>query len=386
VLPIESAGAQSRVAPAVPQGIPPQAMAHGGTIIRPGAVAWGGSRDAHHVGYSTCEAIERTLADVIRDPGRFPGLIAELATARLWVPLPVRRRPFTDGSAVRLPVVSLEGTDFVPSFTSVQRLNAWAGAAGSGAMRAGDTRSGVVPHIVVPAAGLARRLPSGFGVALNPGSVPGIPLYPECVPYLARLEDLTRPAERDDVQALVSAVTVPPQDRPPRDRPPRDRPSQARTLAPVPAEPVSLAPPPGEPAALLAETSRALRGVPVAAAASRAWLSVPGHGEGLVIAVMLDDPASEPAHRDVVAALKQVVEAIPLRVPFAGDVTFPGEPVPGAPQPDVITDWMTRNTRPFYTRDLASRWLAKPCAVAALRLLLHGQTGRNTRADAHLQP
>jgi len=382
VLPIESAGTRDRVAPAVPQGIPPQAMAHGGTIIRPGAVAWGGSRDAHHGGYSTCEAIERTLADVTRDPGRFPGLIAELATARLWVPLPVRRGPFTDGSAVRLPVVSLEGTDFVPSFTSVQRLNAWTGAAGSGAMRAGDTRSGVVPHIVVPAAGLARRLPSGFGVALNPGSVPGVPLYPECVPYLARLDDLTKPAEGDQVQALVSKVTVPPQDRPPQDRTPRDRArqeraprdlAQARTLTPVPVEPVSLAPPPGEPTALLAETSRALRGVPVAAAASRAWLSVPGHGEGLVIAVTLDDPASEPAHRDVVAALKRLVEAIPLRVPFAVDVTFPGEPIPGAPEPDVITDWMTRNTRPFYTRDLAPGQLGAR-ATDALRRKLHGQT------------
>jgi hypothetical protein len=338
VLPIESAGAQGRVAPAVPQAIPPQAMAHGGTIIRPGAVAWGGSRGAQDGGYSSCEAIERTLADVTRDPGRFPGLIAELATARLWVPLPVRRRPFTDGSAVRLPVVSLAETDFVPCFTSVQRLTAWAGAAGSGAMRAGDARPGVVPHIVVPAAGLARRLPSGCGLALNPGSVQGIPLYPECVPYLARL---ARPAERDDVLVGVSAVTVPPQDRPP----------QARALAPVPVEPVSLAPPPGEPTALLAETSRALRGVPAAAAASRAWLSVPGHGEGLVIAVTLDDPASEPARRDVAAALERTVEAIPLRVPFPVDVTFPGEPIPGLPGPDVITDWMTRNTRPFYTRE-----------------------------------
>ena len=351
MLPIESAGTRGRVASAtaVPQAIPPQAMAHGGTIIRPGAVAWGGSRDAYHVGYSTCEAIERTLADVIREPGRFPGLIAEIATARLWAPLPVRRRPFTDGSAVRLPLVSQEGTDFVPCFTSVQRLNAWAGAAGSGAMRAGDTRSGVVPHIVVPAAGLARRLPSGFGLALNPGSVPGIPLYPECVPYLARLDDFAGPAERDDVRAVVSAVTVPAQDRPPQGGPQR-----ARTLAPVPVEPVepvSVAPPPGEPTTLLAETSRALREVPAAAAASRAWLSVPGHGEGLVIAVTLDDPASEPARRDVVAALKRVVAAIPLRVPFPVDVTFPGEPIPGATEPDVITDWMARNTRPFYTRN-----------------------------------
>jgi hypothetical protein len=40
---------------------------------------------------------------------------------------------------------------------------------------------------VVPAAGLAGRLPAGVGLALNPGSAPGMPLYPECVPHLAAL-------------------------------------------------------------------------------------------------------------------------------------------------------------------------------------------------------
>ena len=326
-------------------------MAHGGTILRPGAVAWGGSRDARDAGYSSTEAIERAVADVTRDPGRFPGMLAELATARLWVPLPVRRRPFTDGTAVRLPVVSWAGTDFVPCFTSVQRLTGWAGSAGAGTMRAGDTR--VVPHIVVPAAGLAQRLPSGFGLAINPGSVPGIPLYPECVPYLARIGILAGPpgaerAPQAGPAAATPAPTVPPQGRRPQGGRAQDRPEAP---APLRGASVSLAPPPAEPSALLEEVRRALHAVSAAAGASRAWLSVPGHGEGLVIAVTLDDPDSEPARSDAVAALERAVAAVPLHVPFPVDVTFPGEAVPGEPGADIIADWMTRNTRPFYTRD-----------------------------------
>jgi hypothetical protein len=167
-------------------------MAHGGTIIRPGAVAWGGTREAEG-----CEGIEQAIAAVAAHPAQLPVLLIELVTSRLWVPLPASQRPFTDGAAVQLPLVAFGGTDFVPCFTSVQRLTAWAGHAtgGDGAaqeygaqrpwQRAGDTPA--VPHIVVPAAGLAGRLPAGVGLALNPDSVPGLPLFPECLPALAEL-------------------------------------------------------------------------------------------------------------------------------------------------------------------------------------------------------
>ena len=105
---------------------------HGTTIIRPGAVAWGGLPEARDGGYSSCEALERALAAVTRNPAELPGLLAELAPSRLWVPLP--HRPFTDGTAVRLPLVGYEDADFVPCFTSVQRLNAWAGRAEAAAL------------------------------------------------------------------------------------------------------------------------------------------------------------------------------------------------------------------------------------------------------------
>jgi hypothetical protein len=163
-------------------------MAHGGTIIRPGAVAWGGGGHLPGGRYSSCEAIERALATVAANPGELPGLLAELATTRLWVPLPARHRPFTDGAAVVLPLIGYHGTDFVPCFTSVQRLTAWSelepGREPS-RQRSGDAR--VAPHIVVPAAGLAQRLPAELGLAINPDSVPGLPLYPESVTDLAGL-------------------------------------------------------------------------------------------------------------------------------------------------------------------------------------------------------
>jgi hypothetical protein len=307
----------------------------GTTIIRPGAVAWGGLPDARDGGYSSCEAVERALAAVARNPAELPGLLSELAPSRLWVPLP--HRPFTDGTAVRLPLIAYQGACFVPCFTSVQRLNAWAGRAEAAGLdpvtgaelpgtgpadtgpagagpaggaaggrywqRAGDAR--LVPHVVLPAIGLARRLPSGVGLAINPDSTPGLPLFPECVPYLARL---TAPA------ILALAGPVPPGGL------------AMEHLVPGTGTRFLVGHPPAEPTALLAQTRAALRALPFARQASRAWLSVPGQGEGLLISVLLDDPASEQARTAAVDAIEHAAAAVALRVPFPVDVIFPGEP------------------------------------------------------------
>lgn len=195
MLPTDPGNGPGGVTPAPPLTdiLPLQATPHGGTIIRPGAVAWGGARSVNH--HVSCEAIERALASATASPAELPALLTELAATRLWVPLPpaprgTGRRPFTDGAAVRLPLVSRQGADFVPCFTSVLRLTAWADQLDAPGQRAGDPRPAapaVVPHVVVPAAGLAGRLPAGIGLALNPDSVPGLPLYPECVAHLAEL-------------------------------------------------------------------------------------------------------------------------------------------------------------------------------------------------------
>ena len=332
--------------------VPLQAMANGGTIIRPGAVAWRGTRGRGHGTddggrlparrYSSCETIERALAAVLANPGRLPAMLTELAVSRLWVPLPDRRRPVTDGTAVRLPVVGCQDIEFVPCFTSVQRLTSWADLADTGARRAGDEPA--VPHIVVPAAGLAGRIPAGIGLALNPDSVPGLPLYPECVPYLARLTAPAPDARGPGYDALAMEHLLPG--------------TGARIL---------IGHPPAEPTTLLAETRIALGTLPSVFEASRAWLSVPGQGAGLVIAVGLDDPVSDRGRTAAIDAIERAVAKVPLHVPFTLDVTFPGEPAPGAgnhseapglsetpdPEaliPDSIDAWIAVNTRPFYVR------------------------------------
>jgi type III secretion system (T3SS) SseB-like protein len=274
--------------PASPaDAVPAQAMAHGGTYLRPGAVAWGGKPGEPDGAYSSCEAIEQVLAAVIKDADRMNDLLDELSHARLWIPLPDGRRAVTDGSAVALPTVTYLGAEFIPAFTSAQRL--------------GDTQR--APHIVVPAAALARRLPAGLGIALNPGAEASVPIYPEGIAYLAA------------TQARTSGV------------------------------PIRVGHPPTEPEALLREVRSGLHRLSAVRQASRAWLSVPGRGEGLIISVTLDDPASEPAHEAVVETIERAVAAIPRQAPFPIDVTFPGEA-----EPDLLDDWVASNAPPFYTR------------------------------------
>ena len=138
--------------------------------------------------------------------------------------------------------------------------------------------------------------------------MPGLPLYPECVPFLAGI------AEPWFGSAAVPGGLI--------------------------------GHPPGAPATLLAESRAALGTVPAARLAAAAWLAVPGEGAGLVIAVTLDDPADGPARVAAVEAIERAAAAVPLRVPFPLDVTFPGEP----PGPDAIGDWIAGNTSPFYVR------------------------------------
>lgn len=283
-----------------PAVVPAQALAQGGTFVRPGAIAWGDARGRPSAAPdAACEVVEKALATMASGDGHLTDLLDELARARVWVPLPVRREPVTDGSAVELPVVTYLGADFVPCFTSAGRLARYAGRR---LERASDARR--VPHIVVPAAALARRLPPGLGMALNPGAEASVPIYPGDVGYLA--------GERD-------AAAGPP---------------------------VRIGHPPAEPAGLLREVTRALRGLPGVAAASRAWLTVPGAGEGLVLSVTLDEPASEDARTAAIRAIECAVASVPRQPRYPIDVTFPGEAAP-----DVVDDWISAHAGPFYTRD-----------------------------------
>jgi SseB protein N-terminal domain/SseB protein C-terminal domain len=270
--------------PRVPADLTP-VMAHGGTFVRPGAFAWGpGSPDA-----VSCTVIEDALAAAVKDPDRVNDLLDELRHARLWVPLPDDDRPVTDGSAVQLPTVTYLGAEFVPAFTSAKRLANWPFG--------GEPPTVPVPHIVVPTVELAKRLPPGIGIALNPGAEASVPIYPEGIDHLTATDDGA----------------------------------------------VSVGHPPIEPVALLSEVRTTLGSVPAVQQASRAWLRVPGHGEGLIISVELHDPVCAQAHLAVIDAIERAAALVPHQFPI--DVTFPGEGTP-----DQVDEWISDHGEPFYVR------------------------------------
>jgi len=284
--------------------IPASAMSQGGTFMRPGAVAWGQPDPGSQAPASPASpaAIEHALAAAAKDPDQVTELLDELSRGRLWVPLP-EARPVTDGSAVMLPTVTYLGAEFVPAFTSAGRLASWlAQPVPLQALPAGDGPFAAMPHIVVPAADLARRLPSGVGIALNPGAEASVPIYPEGVGYLAA------------------------------------------TLVVADGTQVRVGRPPADPVPLLSEVRAALSSVASVRQASRAWLSVTGRGEGLVISVALDDPTSETAHQQVLDAVQRAVHAAPGQ-DYPIDVTFPGES-----EPDQVDDWISAYAEPFYIR------------------------------------
>jgi hypothetical protein len=261
--------------------------------------------------------IEQALAAAAKDPDRVTDLLDELSRGRLWLPLPTDERPVTDGSAVVLPTVTYLGAEFVPAFTSAHELAAWyarsreAGqvpgpaepdAADLADLQSPDGPFAAMPHIVVPAAELARLLPGGMGIALNPGAETSVPIYPEGVGYLAAVWGTAEGAQ------------------------------------------VRVGRPPTDPVTLLAEVRATLRAIPEVQQASRAWLSVAGEGEGLVISVLLRDPDSEDAHLQVLGAIERAVGAVPAQG-FPIDVTFPGEG-----DPDELEEWIAAQAEPFYIR------------------------------------
>jgi SseB protein N-terminal domain/SseB protein C-terminal domain len=242
-------------------------------------------------------AVEHALAAAVQDSTRIGELLDELSRGRLWVPLPDDGGPVTDGSAVTLPTVTYLGSDFIPAFTSAARLP----GAAAGPRRALPPR--VVPHVVVPAAELARRLPGRLGIALNPCAAESVQVHPEGVAYLA----------------------------------------SARI--PGPDGRIRVGHPPAEPAALLSGIRSLLSSVPAARAAAIAWLSVDFAGEGLVISVTLDDPADGAAQEAVACAIERAAATAPQDGGFPIDVTFPGEG-----EPNVVDEWISACASPFYVR------------------------------------
>jgi|CZKT01.1.fsa_nt_gi hypothetical protein len=242
-------------------------------------------------------AVERAFAAAVRDGDRIGDLLEVLSRGRLWLPLADDGRPVTDGSAVNLPTVTYLGSEFVPAYISADRLlqSAWSPQ---------EQSLLVVPHVIVPAAALARLLPAALGIALNPGAGESVPVYPDGVAYLAAPRAIVGAAERISVGPLLA-----------------------------------------EPAGLLAAIRFGLAQVRAAREAATAWLSVDSSGHGLVISVALDDPGDEATQRAVLDVVELAACAAPDESRFPIDVTFPG-----AGEPDVVDQWVTASAAPFYSR------------------------------------
>jgi SseB protein N-terminal domain len=226
-------------------------------------------------------AVEQALAAAITDAGRIGDLLEVLRTARLWLPLPDGGAQAIKGTAVTLPIVSYLGSDFVPAYSSADLLQQFARPDNADPLP--EAAQVPVPHVVVRAADLARLLPASIGIALNAGASESVPVYPPGVSYLAAGQDA------GDLDRL------------------------------------SVAPLPVRPDALLAGIAAGLMSIAAVREATAAWLSVRFAGEGLLIAVTLDDPADSTAQDLVVGAVERAAwEAAPEDAAFPIDVTFLG--------------------------------------------------------------
>ena len=211
---------------------------------------------------SPANHVEHALHGAARDRARMGELLDALCQGRLWLPLPDDSGPVTDGHALTLPTVRYLDAEFIPAFTSAGRLNEVLGRPdlvdAEGAHPGQDWARSLppiqVPHAVVPAAELARLIPTGLGIALNPGAAVSVPIYPDDVAYLAS------------------------------------------THAEVDGSAIRVGHPPEEPTRLLSAVTVGLRRVGAAELATRAWL-ITDSGQGLVICVTLDDPHDRSAQQ-----------------------------------------------------------------------------------------
>jgi SseB protein N-terminal domain len=259
-------------------------------------------------------AVERALTAAAEDAGRIGELLDALRSARLWLPLPDDGRPVVTGGAVTLPTVSYLGSEFVPAYSSARLLQQFGRPDGGTEPQMEHPvieqpqvpaqRPEPVPHVVVRAADLARLLPPAIGIALNAGAAQSVPVYPQGVSYLAA-GDAAEDADGMSVQPL-----------------------------------------PVRPDALLAGIAAGLIAIRAVREAVAVWLAVQPAGEGLLVAVTLDDPADAASRDVVVAAVERAAwEVEPDQAAFPIDVTFPGEHAG-----DRIDSQIAAVGTPFYRR------------------------------------
>lgn len=227
-------------------------------------------------------AVEEAMAAAMADPTRFAAFFTALATASVHVPLP-QGVPVA-GQDAALPTMTIDGSPYVVAFTSVDQLES-AGVESA--------------YVTAPARDLARSLPPGVGLAVNPGGI-GLPI------------------DADGVIALAGGQTTVP--------------AGSRLRIGEPAQ---------EPTALLQALAGALTRAGTVTEARRAWVQVEERAPGLVLGVRLTGTADEqmPA---VLDAVRAAIDVVP--VDFSVDVTLLEEG-------DSLSTWMLDHAPPFFRAD-----------------------------------
>ena len=247
-------------------------------------------------------AVERAFAAATRDAGPIGDLLEALSRGRLWLPLADDGGPVTDGSAVNLPTVIYLGSEFVPAYTSADRL------------------LGSVPRPRTPGPGHA----PAHGAARRG---PGRRRWPGCCPrpWASRSTQAAARACRSTRKAWRISPPPAPWTIARRGSASARRPPSPRNCSP--------------------RSASGLGQVRAAREAATAWLSVRFAARACVISVALDDPADPDAQRAVLDVVERAASAAPGQPWFPIDVTFPGEG-----EPDTVDQWVAASATPFYSR------------------------------------
>ncbi|MFI8826597.1 enhanced serine sensitivity protein SseB [Streptomyces sp. NPDC053431] len=233
--------------------------------------------------------LEEVLAASLGNPGAGARLVEVLGRSPVWVPLPNGGGP--DSPELDLPTLEIEGSPYVPVFSSEQQFLAVAGEHMS--------------YTVAPARDFARGLPPQLGIAVNPGGTVGVPLPPPAVAELCR-------SGRTALDGPASGGRV-------------------RLFEPDWQD---------DPVDFLAAASAEFEATGVVATARRTLASVEGTEPALFVGVQLTGPeADRNAPLDALGrALGRVEVAWPVNLILL-DVAQ-----------DPVGDWMLEKVRPFFQR------------------------------------
>ncbi|MFJ6213103.1 enhanced serine sensitivity protein SseB C-terminal domain-containing protein [Streptomyces sp. NPDC092296] len=237
--------------------------------------------------------LEQVLTAALGDPGATARVFEVLARSQVWVPLPSGGAP--ESGALDLPTIELAGAPYVPVFSSEEQFRRTAGNIG---------------YAVAPMWELARGLPLGVGIAVNPEAPVGIPVPPEGV------GELCRGPREDRWSAVPSAAPG----------------ARVGLREPEPYE---------EPVEFLMAAASELAALPVVLSARRALATVEGDAPLLFVGVELDS-WTEQDKAVASEALGRALGAVPL--PWQVRIVLLDV------AQDPVGDWMVQRVAPFYTR------------------------------------